>query len=245
MNRTVKSICKKVLGIALSSLVSVSAFAQEIEGTPTGKGTPKYVFVFIGDGMSYPQIQSSAYFIGKDAAGIVDEVKNSSNPSDSPVGGLLSFMKFPVAGSAQTYDATSFAPDSASTATSIFTGKKTHSSSINVDISKKVKYRTIAEQLRDQKKWKIGVLSTVNLNHATPAATYAHQASRKSNYPIGLELVASNFDYFAGGALMDPEDKKGDKESIYSLAQKAGYKVCFTHKEASSLKNGYKAIVVS
>lgn len=245
MNRTVKSICKKVLGIALSSLVSVSAFAQEIEGTPTGKGTPKYVFVFIGDGMSYPQIQSSAYFIGKDAAGIVDEVKNSSNPSDSPVGGLLSFMKFPVAGSAQTYDATSFAPDSASTATSIFTGKKTHSSSINVDISKKVKYRTIAEQLRDQKKWKIGVLSTVNLNHATPAATYAHQASRKSNYPIGLELVASNFDYFAGGALMDPEDKKGDKESIYSLAQKAGYKVCFTQNEASSLKNGDKAIVVS
>ena len=245
MNRTVKRICKKVLGIALSSLVSVSAFAQEIEGTPTGKGTPKYVFVFIGDGMSYPQIQSSAYFIGKDATGIVDEVKNSSNPSDSPVGGLLSFMKFPVAGSAQTYDATSFAPDSASTATSIFTGKKTHSSSINVDISKKVKYRTIAEQLRDQKKWKIGVLSTVNLNHATPAATYAHQASRKSNYPIGLELVASNFDYFAGGALMDPEDKKGDKESIYNLAQKAGYKVCFTQKEASSLKNGDKAIVVS
>ena len=245
MNRTVKSICKKVVGIALASLVSVSAFAQEIEGTPTGKGTPKYVFVFIGDGMSYPQIQSSAYFIGKDAAGIVDEVKNSLNPSDSPVGGLLSFMKFPVAGSAQTYDATSFAPDSASTATSIFTGKKTHSSSINVDISKKVKYRTIAEQLRDQKKWKIGVLSTVNLNHATPAATYAHQASRKSNYPIGLELVASNFDYFAGGALMDPEDKKGDKESIYSLAQKAGYKVCFTQNEASSLKNGDKAIVIS
>ena len=245
MNRTVKGICKKAAGIALASLVAAGAFAQEIAGTPTGKGTPKYVFVFIGDGMSYPQIQSSAYFIGKDAAGIVDEVKNSSNPSDSPVGGLLSFMKFPVAGSAQTYDATSFAPDSASTATSIFTGKKTHSSSINVDISKKIKYRTIAEQLRDQKKWKIGVLSTVNLNHATPAATYAHQASRKSNYPIGLELVASNFDYFAGGALMEPEDKKGDKESIYSLAQKAGYKVCFTQKEASSLKNGDKAIVVS
>ena len=139
MNRTVKGICKKAAGIALASLVAAGAFAQEIAGTPTGKGTPKYVFVFIGDGMSYPQIQSSAYFIGKDAAGIVDEVKNSSNPSDSPVGGLLSFMKFPVAGSAQTYDATSFAPDSASTATSIFTGKKTHSSSINVDISKKNK----------------------------------------------------------------------------------------------------------
>ena len=80
-----------------------------------------------------------------------------------------------------------------------------------MDITKKIKYRTIAEQLRDQKKWKIGVISTVNLNHATPAATYAHQASRKSNYPIGQELVASNFDYFAGGALMDPKDKNKDK----------------------------------
>lgn len=68
MNRTVKGICKKAAGIALASLVAAGAFAQEIAGTPTGKGTPKYVFVFIGDGMSYPQIQSSAYFIGKDAA---------------------------------------------------------------------------------------------------------------------------------------------------------------------------------
>ena len=157
----------------------------------------------------------------------------------------LSFYDFPVAGSASTYDATSFAPDSASTATSIFTGYKTHSSSINVDITKKIKYRTIAEQLRDQKKWKIGVVSTVNLNHATPAATYAHQASRKSNYAIGLELVESNFDYFAGGALMEPQDKKNDKTSIYELAKSAGYKVCFTQNDANSLQNGDKAIVVA
>ena len=219
--------------------------AQQIQGNPTGKGTPKYVFLFIGDGMSYPQIQSSAYYLGKDAAGIVDVVKKSENPKDSPYGENLSFMNFPVAGSAQTYDATSFAPDSASTATSILTGKKTHSSSINVDITKKQKFRTIAEQLRDQKNWKIGVITSVNLNHATPAASYAHQASRKSNYPIGLELVASNFDYFAGGALMEPQDKKNDKESIYSLAQKAGYKVCFTQKDASALKNGDKALVIA
>ena len=25
---------------------------------------PKYVFVFVGDGMSYPQIQSAAYYTG-------------------------------------------------------------------------------------------------------------------------------------------------------------------------------------
>lgn len=225
--------------------LSILHAETKITAPVTGKGTPKYVFVFVGDGMSYPQIQSAAYYTGKDAAGIVDAVKKSSNPSDSPEMKALSFYQFPVAGSASTYDATSFAPDSASTATSIFTGYKTHSSSINVDITKKIKYRTIAEQLRDQKKYKIGVISTVNLNHATPAATYAHQASRKSNYPIGLELVASNFDYFAGGALMEPQDKNKDKTSIYELAKNSGYKVCFDQKSASNLRNGDKALVVA
>lgn len=206
---------------------------------------PKYVFVFVGDGMSYPQVQSAADYLGKDANGTVNKVKTSSNPADSPKPGTLSFLSFPVAGSAQTYDATSFAPDSASTATSIFTGHKTQSSSINVDITKKIPYRTIAEQLRDQKQWKIGVVSSVNLNHATPAATYAHQASRKSNYPIGLELVKSDFDYFAGGALMEPKDKNGDKESIYDITKRSGYTVCFTQKDASALKEGDKAIVIA
>ena len=240
----------KLTGAVLSALIGLSAIASlnaetKITVPATGKGTPKYVFLFIGDGMSYPQIQSAAYYTGKDAAGIVDVVKKSENPSDSPEMKALSFYQFPVAGSASTYDATSFAPDSASTATSIFTGYKTHSSSINVDITKKIKYRTIAEQLRNQKKYKIGVISTVNLNHATPAATYAHQASRKSNYPIGQELVSSNFEYFAGGALMDPQDKNKDKTSIYDLAKNAGYKVCFDQKSAAALKNGDKALVIA
>lgn len=240
----------KLTGAILSALIGLSAIASlnaetKITAPATGKGTPKYVFVFIGDGMSYPQIQSAAYYTGKDAAGIVDVVKKSENPSDSPEMKALSFYQFPIAGSASTYDATSFAPDSASTATSIFTGYKTHSSSINVDITKKIKYRTIAEQLRDQKKYKIGVISTVNLNHATPAATYAHQASRKSNYPIGQELVSSKFEYFAGGALMDPQDKNKDKTSIYDLAKNAGYKVCFDQKSAAALKNGDKALVIA
>ena len=237
-------IFKTCLAILALNICTLHA-ETKIQGKKDGSGTPKYVFVFIGDGMSYPQIQSAAYYAGKDAAGIVDVVKNSENAGDSPAMKNLSFYDFPVAGSASTYDATSFAPDSASTATSIFTGYKTHSSSINVDITKKIKYRTIAEQLRDQKKWKIGVVSTVNLNHATPAATYAHQASRKSNYAIGLELVESNFDYFAGGALMEPQDKKDDKTSIYELAKSAGYKVCFTQNDANSLQNGDKAIVVA
>lgn len=216
--------------------------------TETGEETktPKYVFLFIGDGMSYPQIQLTNYFVsasqGENGGSVtVDgEEKNILSSKNQ-----LTMMSFPVAGSAQTYDSTSFAPDSASTATSIATGKKTWSGSINVSEDFSEKYETIAEKLKKQKDYKIGILSSVNLNHATPAAFYAHQQSRNSYYEIGLELIDSNFDYFAGGGLKQTTGSEEDQEDLYALAEKAGYKVVKTQAEAEALtaEDG-KAIVI-
>lgn len=184
---------------------------------------PKYIFLFIGDGMSYPQIQSASYYLG--AVG-----SNGGVVTDE-----LCFMNFPVAGSAQTFDSTSFCPDSASTATSISTGNKTYSGVINMDTSKTVAFETISEKLKKQLGYKIGVLSTVNLNHATPAAFYAHQASRNNYYEIGQELIASNFDYFAGGGLINPTGKNKDLPSLYDVAAENGYTVVDTQAEISAV----------
>ena len=186
---------------------------------PTPAKAPKYVFLFIGDGMSYPQIQSTSDYLGA----LKDEDYWQAQPSlDDNQGAILdgpeylNFMNFEAAGSAVTYDSNSFAPDSASTATSIATGHKTYSGSINVDETGKVAYETIAEKLKEQKDWEIGVITSVNLNHATPAAFYAHQASRSSYYAIGQELIASDFDYFAGGGLLDPTGSEGDQADLYT-----------------------------
>ncbi|MDO5425434.1 MAG: alkaline phosphatase [Eubacteriales bacterium] len=197
---------------------------------------PKYIFLFIGDGMSYPQIQTTNYYLSA-VADDGDEILTSQSN--------LNMFAFPVAGSAQTYDSTSFCPDSASTATSIATGNKTYSGTINMDETMSVSYETIAEKLKDQLGYKIGILSSVNLNHATPAAFYAHQASRSSYYEIGEELIASEFDYFAGGGLLKVTGSDGDKTSLYDLAEEAGYKVVFTQEEAEALtaEDG-KAIVI-
>ena len=140
----------------------------------------------------------------------------------------------------------SFCPDSASTATSISTGYKTYSGTINMDTTMTLSYETIAEKLKKQLGYKIGVISSVNLNHATPAAFYAHQASRNNYYEIGLEMIDSNFDYFAGGALKKSTGSNGDQKDIYKLAKEAGYKVIKTQKEAEKLtaKDG-KAIVIA
>ncbi len=202
--------------------------------TKTGTKAPKYIFLFIGDGMSYPQIQATAYYLGAKASngGVVSEP--------------LSFMNFPIAGSAETYDSTSFAPDSASTATSIATGYKTYSGTINMDTTYTKEYETISEKLKKQLGYKIGVISSVNLNHATPAAFYAHQASRNNYYEIGLEMIESSFDYFAGGALISSTGKNGDKEDLYKIAKDKGYKVVTKQNEAEKLsaKDG-KAIVIA
>lgn len=210
---------------------------------------PKYVFMFIGDGMSYPQFQAAADYLGA----ISDNDYEKALPSTdySTRGGAvldgpeeLNFMNFDVAGSAVTYDSCSFAPDSASTATSIATGNKTYSGMINVSTDGSTPYETIAEKLHEQKGWKIGIISSVNLNHATPAAFYAHQASRNNYYEIGEELVNSGFEYFAGGGLKKVTGPNKDKENLYDLAEKAGYKVTYTQKDAEAVTAADKKVIL-
>ena len=227
---------KKLIALLLAACMLVSmACCAVAEQTVTA---PKYVFLFIGDGMSYPQIQSTADYLGAQD----DEDYFMAQPSlDDNQGAILdgpqylNFMNFPVAGSAVTYDSNSFAPDSASTATSIATGYKTYSGSINVSEDASVKYETIAEKVHAQLGMKVGVISSVNLNHATPAAFYAHQASRNDYYEIGEELIASGFEYFAGGGLKKVTGNDKDKPNLYDLAKEAGYKVTFTQAEAEAV----------
>ncbi|MDY2938968.1 MAG: alkaline phosphatase [Fusicatenibacter sp.] len=229
------------------STEAITASAAPAAETETSEGTPKYIFLFIGDGMSYPQIQLTNYFVSANAAAsasktvtVNDEEKEILESKNN-----LTMMNFPIAGSAQTYDSTSFAPDSASTATSIATGHKTWSGSINVSEDFTTEYETIAEKLKNQKDYKIGIVSSVNINHATPAAFYAHQASRNSYYEIALEMVESGFDYFAGGAVKQPTGKEGDQKDIYELAQEAGYQVAKTQEEAEALtSDDGKALII-
>ena len=231
-----------------SSNSTAAPAAAAASTTGTAVTAPKYVFLFIGDGMSYPQIQSTADYLGA----LTDEDYWQAQPSlDDNQGAILdgpsylNFMNFEAAGSAVTYDSNSFAPDSASTATSIATGYKTYSGSINVDETGTIEYETIAEKLNEQKGYSVGVITSVNLNHATPAAFYAHQASRSSYYEIGLEMIASDFEYFAGGGLLSPTGSEGDQEDLYALAAEAGYTVTRTQADAEKVgADTEKAILI-
>ena len=206
---------KRILTVFMTAILALqlvsAGAAGETETTirqMVEDAQPKYVFMFIGDGMSSPQINSAQIYNGCNEPGLIDLKE-------------LTFTQFPVVGLQYTQDATSFAPDSASTATSLSSGFKTHSGVIGMGIDKVTKGTTIAEMLRD-KGWKIGIVSTVTINHATPAAYYAHVASRNDYYEIGLQMAASDFDYFAGGSVNQADN--GDK-SIYEVLEDNGYLV--------------------
>ncbi|GAU78982.1 alkaline phosphatase [Fusibacter sp. 3D3] len=207
------------------ALSYVNPAAQAITTDNTWSGSaPKYVFLFIGDGMSYPQFTAASDYLGAVASeGKKVESKN------------LGFTEFPVTGSAMTFDSSSFCPDSASTATSISTGFKTLSGVINMDEQKSIAYETISEKLKKQKGYKVGVISSVPINHATPAAFYAHQASRNNYYDIALELVNSDFDYFGGGGFLQQTGKASDKKDILEIAKEKGYTVANTKESILGL----------
>ena len=233
--KIVASLCAAA---AIVTAGSVGLAATAAKNTVSAKTTaaaagydgtlPKYIFMFIGDGMSFPQTQITADYYSALADTNDNDILEATKK--------LNFMNFPVVGSANTYDSSSFCPDSASTATSLSTGHKTYSGTINMDETFTVEYETITEKLKEQLGYKIGIVSTVNLNHATPAAYYAHQASRNSYYEIGVEMVESGFDYFAGGALKKPTGNNKDQTSVYELAEQAGYNVITTYAEAEALK---------
>ena len=201
--------------------VTVLAAVHAAEAKPV-----KYVFLFIGDGMSIPQRM------------MTDEFLNRTEKR-----GLL-INRFPGQAITTTMAADSFITDSAASGTAIACGEKTNNGRIGMDATGKRKLQSVAEAARDSGR-KVGIVTSVTLNHATPAAFYGHNASRGNYYQLGLDLVASDFDYFGGGGIARHDDKKDKlyRGDIYGLARQAGYTVSRSKEEFGRLKPGVGKVI--
>ncbi len=184
---------------------------DEAPGEETAK-VPKYVFLFIGDGCGYAQIQAASLY------------QSALANANDYRGAALSFTEFPVVGSVTNENSDTRITDSAAAATAIATGNKTITDRINISPDATTVYETIAEKLKKQLDFQIGIVSSANLNHATPAGFFGHQLNRGQYYELGQELVLSGFDYFAGGQLRLPTGD-GSQTNIYDLAIANGYQV--------------------
>jgi len=178
----------------------------------------KYVFLFIGDGMGIPQRTAAEQYADK----------------------RLLMDTFPAQGITTTYAADRFITGSAASATALSAAQKTNIGMIGMAPDQK-KVKTVAEIARDSGQ-KVGIISSVSIDHATPAAFYAHVAKRSQYYDIDVAIAESGFDFFGGGGIKDPANKKKNsvdfKGNAMDLIKKAGYRVIDNKRDFMALKPG-------
>ncbi len=200
-------------------------------GCETTKHQAKYVFLFIGDGMGVSHVTAAQLY--------ADSVLNDTAG--------ITFTKFPVVSSSTTYAANRFITCSAVAGTALSTGYKTSINTIGLNTSRTDTLYSIAKKFKDSGR-KVAILTSVSIDHATPAAFYAHVKSRNEYYQIARQMLKSGYDFFASGGLLQPYGLKGDtlSPSIFDLGKAYGYEFTSTFSGVDSLvKLGTKPIVYS
>ncbi len=212
-----------VLSIALVLFMAMVAGANE----------PKYVFFFLGDGMSSSQIQITEAYLTTANGGSAMKAEDLLRSENR-----LNMSKMPVQGMQTTYDAFALMTDSASAATAFACGIKTMSGTINMDSTKTHSYKSVAQLAHEQGR-KVGIVTSVSLDHATPAAYYANVSSRDYMNNIASQMAESGFEFFGGGGLVSPTKAKttGDTNNdALSLLIANGYTGRFDRESILALK---------
>ena len=109
-------------------------------------------------------------------------------------------------------------------------GEKTLSGVINYNIDKTEPFKIITEYAKEAGK-KVGVISTVSLNHATPAAYYAKMptaATITTTSPL-QGVTGDTLDFIGGGNWNQP-DGDGTQANLYDLAKENGFNVVNTNE---------------
>ncbi len=207
------------------SLLSVWLLCIAIVATAQAK----YVFFFIGDGMGPNQVLTAEMY----QAAVKGQ--NGRVP--------LCMSQFPYSGQAATFSASDGITDSAAAGTCLASGKKTNNGMIG-QTPDGVPVYSVASQLKEEG-WGIGIMSTVPVDHATPASHYAHAEKRSNYYLIGTHLTESNFDFFGGGGFQRPNDKHNPSApNLYDLARQAGYTLVGSYAEAQKNLKKKKLLLV-
>lgn len=201
---------KNIFKVMTVVIVSVFCFAS-CQNCKDNEPRAKYIFYFIGDGMGHAQVALTetylSYKAGKDG------------------GERLSFVQFPHLAMAETYPVDGHITCSSASGTALACGIKTTNNSLGVDPEGN-EGTSIAVDLHNEG-YKIGIMSSVPVNHATPASFYAHNEYRGNYYEISQDIIDDGFEFFGGSGLYDIRGKKGDKPSTIDFLEENGYAVCY------------------
>lgn len=189
----------------------------------------KYVFFFIGDGMGPHQVLSTEMYLA--------ELEGKIGRKQ------LLMTTFPYSGQVATFSTSSGITDSAASGTCLASGVKTDNGVIGqtpdgdpvISVASKLKERG----------WGVGIMTSVTIDHATPAAHYAHTPSRNNYYVIGTQLAESGFDFFGGSGFYHPQDKNNPSApNLYDLCEEKGYVLAGGYEDAKTKLGAEKMLLV-
>ena len=203
--------------IVAATLLGV-VVANVVERLPKSEKNAKYVFLFIGDGMGATHVAAAESYLSYKAGKLGGE--------------QLTMTQFPYYGTCTTHSANYNVTCSSAAGTAIACGEKANNGTVGIN-KDSVNIKSVAYDLQERG-YNIGIISSVPVNHATPASFYAHSINRSNYYEIALQIPESGFDFFASAGFLDYKDKKGDKEPVDAIIENNGYKVCYGLEEYNS-----------
>ena len=179
--------------------------------TLSAQGKAKYVFYFIGDGMGVNQVNAAETYLGALQGRI------GIQP--------LCFPSFPYSAFVNTQSATNGVTDSAAGGTALACGQKTKNGTLGMLKDLTTSVSSIADWARNSGA-AVGITTSVAIDHATPAAFYAHVKERHEQYTIGRQLVESANDFYAGSDFTIPTDPEyPNGPTLYEEANAKGFTI--------------------
>lgn len=208
-------------------LLTISAFVLAV--SLWAQGQAKYVFYFIGDGMGVNQVNGTQTYLA------ALEGRIGITP--------LCFTRFPVCGLVTTFSGTNGVTDSAAAGTALATGRKTGNHVLGLLADEQTPVTSVAQWAHEAGA-AVGVSTSVSVDHATPAAFYAHVADRNAYHQIGNQLPDAGFDFYAGSDFRKPAGAEGEADT-YARCREAGYTVVRGYKAyAKAAKKAQRMVLL-
>ncbi len=197
---------------------------------------PKYIFYFIGDGLSFNHILGTEQFFA---------VKEGKTEIER-----LNFTKFDTRNFVTNYSASHPVTDSAAAGTALATGCKTANSYIGVDIEGN-ELRNLTDVASEQG-YMVGLVTNVGINHATPSSFYGHTSNRYGFPDLVNDYIENPVAFISGSTIMDlksgPANTNVSPVSTLELAERirnAGILLTLNPEEAANTKGQRVALVAN
>ena len=204
---------KKIILIIAAIAMALSPNSCQEKKTESPRA--KYIFLMIGDGMGASHVAVAESYLSAKAGKIGGE--------------QLTMTQFPYYGTCTTHCLDKTITCSAASGTAIASGQKTLYSRLGCDADFN-RLESMAFPLKEEG-YKIGIMSSVPITHATPAAFYASTPDRGDGYGIMKQIPDSGFDFFGGSGFEDMFGKDGQQLGADKYLEQHGYEVCFGPEE--------------